>query len=145
MKRMFAGMVCLAGALGCAALAESTPGSAWVGVWESKLDGQPGATLTLAQDTGELTGTLVLNIIKKEKGGVPHIVASEPHVLVNPQLDGDRLNFSVKKIAGSSDLLNFTVALTPEGKARIHCTNCGKDAPTVDMERAWQPRTGGIS
>jgi hypothetical protein len=57
--------------------------------------------------------------------------------LVNPQVDGNNLNFEVRKIDGSSDLLNFTVALTPEGKARIHCTNCGKDAPTVDMERTW--------
>lgn len=137
MKRGIIAVVCLASALSCAALAESAANTRRVGVWESKLDGQPGATLTLAQDTGQLGGTIVLNIIQKDDGGQPHVAASEPHVLVNPRVDGDTLSFGVRKIDGSGELLNFTVALTPEGKARIHCINCGAEAPTVDMERVW--------
>jgi hypothetical protein len=35
--------------------------AAWVGVWHSELDGQPGVLLTLADDSGELGGTVVLN------------------------------------------------------------------------------------
>jgi hypothetical protein len=84
-----------------------------------------------------LSGTLVLNIIKKEDGGQPHVAAVEPHTLVNPRVDGNTLSFSVRKLDPLTDLLNFTVVLTPERKARIHCINCGKDAPTVDMDRAW--------
>ena len=137
MKTRITGIVFLAGALTCSALSESATSAQWTGVWQGTLDGQPSVTLTLARDTGELSGTLVLNIIKKEDGGQPHVAAVEPHVLVNPRVEGDTLSFGVRKIDGSSDLLNFTVALTPEGKARIHCTNCGKGAPTVDMDRAW--------
>jgi hypothetical protein len=134
--RVFA-VACLTGAFVCAAAAQPASHPQWVGVWESKLDGQPGATLTLAQDTGELGGTLVLNIIMKD-GAPSRVAASEPHVLVNPRVDGNTLFFGVRKIDGSGALLNFTVALTPEGKARIHCVNCGNDAPIVDMERQWQ-------
>jgi hypothetical protein len=128
----------LISSLVCGLSAESaqpaTRPAQWAGVWQGELDGLPSVTLTLANDTGQLGGTLVLNIIEKEDGGA-RIKAREPHVLVHPQLDGNTLSFGVRKIDGSSDLLNFTVALTPEGKARIHCTNCGADAPVVDMSR----------
>jgi hypothetical protein len=137
MSKRNAGIVCLTIALAYAALAETASGARWDGVWQGKLDGQPSVTLTLARDTGQLSGTLVLNIIQKEDGGQPRVAAVEPHVLVDPHLEGDTLSFGVRKIDASGDLLNFTVALTPEGKARIHCTNCGKDAPVVDMERVW--------
>ena len=135
-NKIIIAVACVAIAAVSAALAEPPDRAQWVGVWQGKLDELPSVTLTLAQDTGQLSGTLVLNIIKREPGGQPQILAAEPHSLVNPQVDGNILNFEVKKIDGSSDLLNFTVALTPEGKARIHCTNCGADAPTVDMDRA---------
>ena len=135
MKPAIAATACLAGVLASSLLAESSD-SEWIGVWEGRLDGQPSVTLTLARDTGQLSGTLVLNIIKKEDGGQPHVAAVEPHALINPRVDGNSLSFGVRKI-DQSTLLNFIVALTPEGKARIHCTNCGKDAPTVDMDRAW--------
>lgn len=133
MKIRITGIVCLVGALACSALAESGTGTQWTGVWQGTLDGQPSVTLTLAQDTGQLSGTLVLNIIKKEESGQAHVAAVEPHALVNPRVDGNTLSFDVRRIDG--DLMNFTVALTPEGKARIHCTTC-KGAPTVDMDRS---------
>jgi hypothetical protein len=134
-NKIIIAVACVAIAAACAALAEPPDRAQWVGVWQGKLDELPSVTLTLAQDTGELEGTLVLNIIEKQEGQA-RIAAIEPYVLVHPQVDGNNLNFAVKKIDGSSDLLNFTVALTPEGKARIHCTNCGADAPIVDMDRA---------
>ena len=134
MKRRILAAAFLTSALVCGLAAEPTGPAEWTGVWQGELDGQPSVTLTLANDTGQLGGTLVLNIIEREDGGA-RIRAREPHVLVHPQLDGNTLSFGVRKIDGSSDLLNFTVALTPDGKARIHCTNCGADAPTVDMSR----------
>lgn len=127
-------VACVAIAAACAALAEPPDRAQWVGVWQGKLDELPSVTLTLAQDTGEMDGTLVLNIIEKQDGQA-RIAAIEPHVLVHPHFDGNVLSFGVRKIDGSDDLLNFTVGLTPEGKARIHCTNCGADAPVVDMDR----------
>jgi hypothetical protein len=127
---------CVASFLACAATAESTGNAQWAGVWQGQRDGQPSVTLTLADDTGELGGTLVLNIVEKQEGQA-RAVAGEPHVLVHPRVEGKVLSFGVKKIDKSGDLLNFTVALTPEGKARIHCLNCGVDAPVVDMDRVW--------
>jgi hypothetical protein len=134
-NKIIIAVACVAIAAACAALAEPPDRTQWIGVWQGRLDGQPSVTLTLADDTGELDGTLVLNIIEKQDGQA-RIADIEPHVLVQPHLDGNVLSFGVRKIDGSSDLLNFTVGLTPEGKARIHCTNCGADAPTVDMDRA---------
>jgi hypothetical protein len=119
--------------LACAAAAEPTIHSQWDGVWQGQLDGQPSVTLTLAEDTGELGGTLVLNVVEKEHGQAAHVARSEPHVLVNPRLNGNLLSFEVRKPDG--DLFNFTVVLTPEGKARIHCLDCGADAPIVDMTK----------
>lgn len=119
--------------LACAAAAESTVNQQWDGVWQGQLDGQPAVTLTLAEDTGELGGTLVLNRVEKEPGQAAHIAGIEPHVLVRPRLAGTLLSFEVRKPNG--DLMNFTVVLTPEGKARIHCATCGGDAPVVDMTK----------
>jgi len=117
----------------CAAAAQPTVNQQWDGIWQGQLDGQPSVTLTLAEDTGELGGTLVLNVVLKQDGHAAHVAAMEPHVLVHPRLDGNLLTFGVRKPNG--DLMTFTVALTPEGKARIHCTTCGADAPQVDMTR----------
>ena len=115
------------------ALVSSTP-SDWVGVWQGELDGQPGVVLTLAQDNGTLDGTLVLNIITRD-GGQPHILAHEPHTLMQPHLDGSRLSFRVKRIGASPVPAEFTVELTSHGHAKIHCLNCGDDSPTVEMTK----------
>lgn len=126
----------LAAVLIASATAQPTNPSQWVGVWQSTLDGQPGATLTLADDTGQLGGTLVLNVILKDDGQ-PRIAASEPHLLLNLNRNGSNLSFDVKKIDGSAGLLHFALTLTSGGMARIHCMNCGAGAPTVEMDRLW--------
>jgi hypothetical protein len=133
-NRIIIVVACVAIAAACATLAEPPDRAQWVGVWQGKLDELPSVTLTLADDTGELDGTLVLNVIEKQDGQA-RIAAIEPHVLVHPHFDGNVFSFGVRKIDGSRDLLNFTAGLTPEGKARIHCTNCGAEAPVVDMDR----------
>jgi hypothetical protein len=119
----------------CCAAAQSNSNSGWVGVWQGELDGQPSVILTLAEDTGTLEGTLVLNIIKREEGGQAHIVAHEPHVLVHPMINGSRLSFQLKRLNPSSPMMDFTVTLTAERSARIHCLTCGDDAPVVEMTK----------
>ena len=127
------GLVC-AGMIGlCCAAAQSNPDSEWVGVWQGELDGQPSVILTLAKDTGTLEGTLVLNIISRERGEA-HIVAHEPHVMVRPRIEGHTLSFQLKRLDASSPMMDFTVTLTAERSARIHCLNCG-DAPAVEMTK----------
>ena len=73
---------------------QSSSTSDWIGVWQGELDGQPSVTLTLAEDTGMLEGTLVLNIISRDNGQ-PQIIAREPHVLMRPHVDCVKLSFEV--------------------------------------------------
>jgi hypothetical protein len=135
MKRGMIFPVCLLFTSAGIAAAQGDSDAAWIGVWLAELDGQPSVTLTLAKDTGALDGTIVLNIITRQDGQ-PHVIASEPHVLIHPRLESSTLSFGLKKIDGSGDLMNFTVALDAEGKAKIHCLNCGVDAPVVELAKA---------
>ncbi len=128
--------------LGCTLLltamtarAQTQDPAAWAGVWQGQLDGQPSVTLTLAEDTGELGGTVVLNIISRD-GGQPHVVALQPHVLVRPRLENNKLSFELRRIDKSSEPMNFTVVLSSGNKAQIHCLNCGVEAPIVDLVKA---------
>ena len=128
------GVVCVVMWAAGLAAGQSSQDAAWVGIWQTELDGQPSAVLTLAMDNGALEGTLVLNGISRD-GGPPHIAAREPHVLMHPRLDGRTLSFQLKRMEASSPLMNFTVDLTAGGSARLHCLNCGKDAPVVEMTK----------
>ena len=128
------GIVCVGVIVLCSAAAQSDSDSGWVGVWQGELSGQPSVILTLAEDTGALEGTLVLNIISREDGRA-RVVAREPHVLVRPSLDGRTLSFQLKRLDPSSPTMDFTVTLAAKGTAKIHCMNCGEDAPVVEITR----------
>ena len=81
---------------------QSSSPSDWIGVWQGELDGQPSVTLTLAEDSGTLEGTLVLNIINRDNGS-PRIVAHEAHVLLQTRTQGNSLTFQVKRIDRSAE------------------------------------------
>jgi len=114
--------------------AQSSSPSDWIGVWQGELDGQPSVTLTLAKDSGTLEGTLVLNIINRDSRS-PRIVAHEAHVLLQTRSQGDSITFQVKRIDRSAEPMEFTVERTAADAAKIHCLNCGDDAPTVEMTK----------
>jgi len=114
--------------------AQSSCPSDWSGVWQGELDGQPSIVLTLAQDNGALGGTLVFNIINRD-GGQPRIIAHEPHTIMQPRLDDARFSFQLKRIDASASPMNFSVELTSADRAKIHCHNCGENAPTVEMTK----------
>jgi len=114
--------------------AQSSSPSDWIGVWQGELDGQPSVTLTLAKDSGTLEGTLVLNIISRDSRS-PRIVAHEAHVLLQMRSQGDSITFQVKRIDRSAEPMEFTVERTAADAAKIHCLNCGDDAPTVEMTK----------
>lgn len=122
-------------ALGCVVLVgnAASHNAPWIGVWRTFLDGQPGATLTLANDAGTLGGTLVLDIVVRD-GGKPHVIADEPHVLLGAHLDGNTLRFAVRKIDGSGESMTFSFVLGDDGEAKLHCVTC-KGAPVVDMKK----------
>jgi hypothetical protein len=111
----------------------------WIGVWQGQLDGQPGVILTLADDGGELAGTIVLNGVSRE-GGSPHVVVSEPHVLVHPHLDADTFSFQLIRTRDSREL-HMTVTLASDEKALLHCADCGPDIPVIELVKA-EPTSG---
>lgn len=130
---------CLAMMLTCASAAESARDAPWIGVWQGKLEGLPGVTLTLADDTGELGGSIVFNAVDSMH---TRVVESEAHVLMHPDVDGASLSFQVKR---TGDLLKktvharelqMTVTLVEGGKAQLRCLNCGSDSPATELERA---------
>jgi hypothetical protein len=135
MKSRYIVTIVLSVIFASAALEAQTVNSGWVGVWHANAGGLPASTLTLANDTGQLGGTFVLDMIGDEGG--PHIIASEPHVLLNPLVAGGTLTFNVKthRPDGLNAVLSFEVKPTGADKATIHCTNCGAGAPVVELVR----------
>jgi hypothetical protein len=133
MKQSIAVSVFAAAAAIGSATAQSQSNSQWLGVWHAELDGQPSVTLTLADDTGALGGTVVLNLIEKEPGGSAHVMQTDAHVLMNPQTDQNRLLFACKKPTG--ELIHFAVERNADGVVTIHCLDCGAGAPTVQLTR----------
>ena len=133
MKRRWMLMAIVAMAVSATAIAQTTSGD-WVGIWHASVGGQPTGTLTLATDTGALGGTVVLDMVSDE-GGQPHVIASEPHVLLNAAVAGSTLSFQVKmhRPDGATIVASFEVKRTAADKATIHCTTCGADAPVVEM------------
>lgn len=113
----------------------STPYTQWLGIWHAELDGQPGATLTLADDSGSLGGTLELDLVVRKHEETAHVAAREAHLLLNLSVNGDTLSFQVRRIDPSRALMNFTVVRSHDGTATIHCTTCGNDAPKVELTR----------
>ena len=138
MKRTIAGVVCLTIVAFGAAMARASTNDDWVGIWNAHVDGQPTGTLTLAADTGELGGTVVLGMVCCEGKDHPHVIAREPHVLMSPRTNGNTLSFQVrmKRPDGMMEVSSFTVTLTSPGKANIHCVDCGPDAPVVALTKS---------
>ena len=116
--------------------AQSAVNTNWTGIWHANADGLLTDTLTLAADTGQLGGTVVLDMISRD-GGQPHVIASEPHLLMTLHAEDNRLSFQVKmqRRDGSSVIASFEVTRTAPDKATIHCTSCGPDAPVVPLVR----------
>jgi hypothetical protein len=131
--RWMTGAVCLT-MLGASGWAQSNE-KPWLGVWQSMLDGQPGAIVTLADDGGQPGGTVVLNIIRNESG-VTRVVGSQPMLLMHSRLEAQTLTFEVKSPRAPNGTMNFTMTLKTDGTATIHCTNCN-GAPVVELTKEW--------
>jgi hypothetical protein len=132
MKARMMVLACATIALVCVTQATAESHDKWIGVWHAKVVNQPGMTLTLADDTGELGGTIVFEVFNRDEN---RLIAREPHTLVHPHIDGNVLSFQVKGCCGHSQILKMTVELTKDGKAETRCSNCGSDAVT-ELEKA---------
>lgn len=136
MKRGILVLTFVALTAGVSAMGQSPVNGEWVGVWHTHVEGMPTGALTLATDTGQLGGTVVLDIVSRE-GGTPHVIVSDPHVLIGPRVEGGTLSFQVKlnRRDGSVVMAQFAVTHTGADKADIHCLNCGSNAPVVGLVR----------
>jgi hypothetical protein len=117
--------------IACAGHAQSTNHTSWLGVWQGELEGQPAVTLTLAEDNGELGGTVVLNMVSRE-GGTPHVIGSTVHMVTHPSIEGNTLSFDVKR-PSDAKLLKMAVVLEANGKMEIECVSCGDDHATTEL------------
>ncbi len=103
-----------------------------LGVWRGSLDGLPGVTLTLADDSGEIGGTVVFYAINGEPRRVFSI---EPHLLLHPKLEGNTLSFQVKLGGDRTGLATVKVVFNTDAKAQIRCLDCGSDSPTTELTK----------
>jgi hypothetical protein len=106
----------------------------WSGVWQAKLDDVPAVNLTLANDAGEVNGTIVFHAIKKDNGH-SFSFSSEPHTLIHPLIKDNTLSFQVIRGNGSQEVLNMAVELREDGNMAFTCSNCGSEGSKADMER----------
>jgi len=99
-----------------------------LGIWRGTLVGIPSVTLTLADDTGSVDGTIVFYGLD----GDTHQVASiEPHTLIHPTLAGNALTFQVRRL--DATLITVKIIFTTPTKAELHCLDCGDDAPITPL------------
>ncbi|MGB6688380.1 MAG: hypothetical protein WBE76_11110 [Terracidiphilus sp.] len=115
--------------------AQTAPSSAatnarWVGVWEGRTKDLPGLTLTLGDDSGDVAGTIVDNVMRD---GV--IVGHMAHVLLRPHVDGNTFSFQVKDDRDPAELLDISLELTGGSTALLHCPKCGATPFLMAMER----------
>jgi hypothetical protein len=80
MKRRMIFGILVAMTVSCLLASETRNYEQWVGVWQGELDGQPGVTVTLGRDSGDLQGTIVFNVVSRD-GGQAHVIGHDAHVL----------------------------------------------------------------
>lgn len=119
-------------ALVCGIAAEPANNKQWVGVWHAELDGQPGVTLTLADDRGGLGGTIVFYLVKKDHDAAK-VQGGDVRVVLDPKVEGEVLHFHVIRSSDQRDQ-EVRVELTGENKGRLKCTTCG-GSPEVEITK----------
>jgi hypothetical protein len=100
----------------------------WVGVWQGELEGFPGVVLTLGDDLGDLSGTIVFTAIRDGA-----VAGHATHVILHPHLDDNSFSFQVKRPGRENDIVDMTLSLTGESKGQLVCPKCGA-SPTA-MEK----------
>ena len=115
-------LACALVALVCWSQSPTESHAMWIGVWQAKAESGPGITLTLADDGGDVGGTIVFEVFNREEN---RLVAREPHTLMHAHVDGNLLSFQVNGCCNKSGILSMAMELTKDGKAQFRCSNCG--------------------
>ena len=114
--------------IACRLPAQNKPLEQWVGVWEGRLDNQPGVTVTLGRDTGNLQGTIVFNVVARDNG-MARVIGHDAHVLTHVNVNGANLAFHVIR-HGDSRELHLTMERTADNQAVLECADCGGPGAT---------------
>jgi hypothetical protein len=134
MKKPFFAIACAAAMFASQAGAATATAGTWTGVWQGTLDGLPAVELTLADDGGEVGGTIVFHLILK-KDGPPHVASTEPHTLIRPRVEGDTLTFQVIRGNGSHQVLDMSARKLADGKIDFRCSNCDANGTRAELEK----------
>ncbi|HEY3628706.1 MAG TPA: hypothetical protein VGL00_20625 [Terracidiphilus sp.] len=129
MKRRMFLLVLSAMAMSSSLPAQTDGYEQWVGVWEGQLEGQPGVTVTLGRDGGDVQGTIVFNVVARGQGEQPHVIGHDAHVLTHVDLNGTTLAFHVVRL-GDGRELHLEMRLGNDGKAVLECADCGGPSAT---------------
>jgi len=87
MTREFFAIVLAAGSLWA--------GSPFAGRWMGEIDGMPAVRLTVQEDQGKLSGSIVFYLIVKDENG-PHVDGDYTADLLNVTANGKRMTFEVR-------------------------------------------------
>jgi hypothetical protein len=98
-------------------------------MWQGELEGVPGVVLTVSDDLGDLSGTVVFTALRDGT-----VAGHATHAMMHPQADGNMLSFQVKRPGRDTDILNMQLELTDGGAAVLRCPKCGEAAP-IAMQR----------
>jgi len=70
-------------------------GSEFAGRWEGKLDGLPGATLTVKQDKGKFSGSIIFYLVRKDEQGA-RVDGEANCELLHVAVQGKHMTFEVR-------------------------------------------------
>src|SRR5579871_2192660 len=104
MKRLTAISLVLVCGMCCPLWGQAFQKSAWTGVWNSSPGELPGETMTLAEDEGELGGTIVFFFIR---GTSPDVegAGTDANMVKHSRFEGGALSFQVTR--GDGKLLKM--------------------------------------
>jgi hypothetical protein len=126
--------VAFCGALTSPSPAQKAAQSPWVGVWTSLLNGQPGVTMTLAQDGDQLGGTIVFYVVM----GPPqdaHVGGKAVLMVQHPRLEGDKLLFEVTR-SSDGKILKDELSTIDSDNLELACLNCGEEPSKAVLVRS---------
>jgi hypothetical protein len=116
-----------------------------VGVWRGNDQGLPFVTLTIKNENGNLSGSILFYLPRREEGKPVTSTPGDPEPLLNPKFDGQTLTFQVShKNAHPPDSSNdtpvkFHLSLNPaDWTASVTgmLVNESEPGPQVDVVRA---------
>ena len=120
----------------------ASPNSAIVGVWRASAEGQPFLTLTVTDESGELTGAILFYLHRREPGKPTASTPGDPQPIFHPVFDGQTLTFQVShRLAHPPRTLSdppVTFRFKLDRPNRILLGNEREGAPPIELIRSDQ-------